>query len=130
MQRRHSLKQRHIKNNAIKINNTSIDRGMYQGDSLPPLLFCLALFPLQPNCSIIQTWRGGGYKNTISHLFYMNDLKFYVENDNDLKPLLEMDFNDDIRMEFGLDKCAKAMFKAGISSNVVPDINTSIKKLQ
>lgn len=45
----------------------------------------------------------------------MDDFKLYASNDNDLKYLVQIvkDFSDDIRMEFGLDKCAKATFKAG-----------------
>ena len=40
----------------------------------------------------------------------MDDLKLFVKNDQHLQGLLIIvkQFSDDIRMEFGLDKCAKA----------------------
>lgn len=49
------------------------------------VLFCL--FLLCPNC----------YKHTINHVFYMDKLKFYARNDNDLKSLLDIvnDFIND-----------------------------------
>ena len=46
----------------------------------------------------------------MSHLFYMDDLKTYIQKkDNELTGLLRTikSFSDDIGMEFGLDKCAK-----------------------
>jgi len=54
----------------------------------------------------------------------MDDLKAYAMNDNQLKNLLDIvnTFSDDIKMEFGLDKCAKATFIKGKltkTSNIV-----------
>ena len=45
----------------------------------------------------------------------MDDLKTYAKSDEDQKGLLKIvkGFGDDIRMDFGLDKCAKATFKWG-----------------
>ena len=52
-------------------------------------------------------------EKTINHLFYMDDLKHYAQNDGELEGLSKTvkAFSDDIGMEFGLDKCAKATFK-------------------
>ena len=71
----------------------------------------------------------------ISHLLYMDDLKTYARNDNEQKKLLDTvkTFSDDIKMEFGLDKCAKATFKKGKlteTSSIKLDINTTIKELE
>ena len=54
----------------------------------------------------------------------MDDLQAYAMNDEHLKKLLEIIkiFSDDIKMEFGLDKCAKATFIKGKltkTSNIV-----------
>ena len=51
----------------------------------------------------------------ISHLFYMDDLKTDAKNDDEQTGLLKAikSFSDDIGMEFGLEKCAKATFKKG-----------------
>ena len=51
----------------------------------------------------------------INHLFYVDDLKLYGTNQNQLKGLdntVKM-VSDDIKMGFGLDKCAKATFRRG-----------------
>ena len=117
----------------IEIPNINIECGIFQGDSLSPLLFCLALFPLSKQLN--ESLRGYKiFNQLISHLFYMDDLKLFAKNDKDLHDLLEIvkAFSDDIGMEFGLDKCAKATFKSGKfikSENVELDINTVIKNL-
>ena len=50
-----------------------------------------------------------------NHLFYVDDLKLYGTSDNQLTGLINTvkNVSDDINMEFGLDKCAKALFKIG-----------------
>ena len=58
-----------ISSREIKINS-----GIFQGDSLSPLLFCIALAPL----SSLLNKSKYGYKISnaiITHLFYMDDLK-------------------------------------------------------
>ena len=51
----------------------------------------------------------------INHLFYVDDLKLYGTSDSQLNGLISTvkKLSDDIQMEFGLDKCAKATFKRG-----------------
>ena len=51
----------------------------------------------------------------LNHLFYMDDLKTFATDDDQQTDLLTIvkTFSDDINMEFGLDKCAKATFKRG-----------------
>ena len=98
-----------ISSREIKINS-----GIFQGDSLSPPLFCIALAPL----SSLLNESNYGYKISnanITHLFYMDDLKTYAKSDEDQKGLLKIvkGFSDDIRMDLGLDKCAKATFKRG-----------------
>ena len=91
-------------------------RGIFQGDSFSPLLFCLPLVPLTSELAT----SGYGYKisNTsapIINLFYMDDLKLYSKNDLEQVGELRIvkQFSDDIAMEFELKKCAKASFKKG-----------------
>ena len=45
----------------------------------------------------------------------MDDLKLFGRNDEELTDLLNRvkEFSDDIGMNFGLEKCAKATFKRG-----------------
>ena len=61
---------------------------IFQGDSLSPLLFCLSLIPLSKELN--RT--GYGYniqKRIMNHLFYMDDLKLFTKDDNDLEGLLQ-----------------------------------------
>ena len=93
----------------------SIKRGIFQGDSISPLLFTMSLNPLSQELQKI----GYGYQldkqTKINHLFYVDDLKLYGTSDNQLNGLISTvkKVSDDIQMEFGLDKCAKATFKRG-----------------
>ena len=93
-----------------------IERGIFQGDSLSPLWFCLALNPL----STLLEDSGLGYRlrrggQVISHLFYMDDLKLFAQTDSQLIDLLRVteNFSNSIRMEFGVDKCAVVHVKQG-----------------
>ena len=118
----------------IKTTSISSKSGIFQGNSLSPLLFCLSLAPL---CTLLNN-TGYGYEvggKKISHLFYMDDLKTYVKNDNQQEGLLKTikTFSDDICMQFGLAKCAKATFKMGKltqTTDITVDTNTTIKELE
>ena len=111
----------------------NIKSGIFQGDSLSPLLFCMALAPLSP---LLQE-SGCGYEiqgKKINHIFVMDDLKTYSKDGNQQTGLLTVvkKFSDDIRMDFGLEKCAKATFKRGKltkTSDLYIDTDTSIREL-
>ena len=118
-------------------DNISIKRGIFQGDSSSPLLFCISLIPL----SLELNFSDCGYKigtERITHLFYMDDLKLYAKDDNELGGLLRIvnGFSYDIGMESGLSKCDKAAFKRGKlgklekSDHVRLDEETVIKDLE
>ena len=64
----------------------------------------------------------------------MDDLKIYAKDDIEMEKLLQTakTFSDEIGMEFGLDKCAKATFKHEKmvnSTNEVFSDNTVVKEL-
>lgn len=64
----------------------------------------------------------------------MDDLKTYAKDDNQETCLLSLvkKFADDIKMEFGLDKYAKATFKRGKLTetfDIQMDLDTCIKEL-
>ena len=121
------------KDGCITTDQMKIKRGIFQGDSFSPLLFCLALVPLT---SVLATY---GYKisNTsapISNLFSMDDLKLYSKNDQERVGELNTvkQFSDNIGMEFGLEKCAKASFKKGklaSTGNIIIDEYTATVEL-
>lgn len=86
-----------------------IKRGIFQGDCLSPLWFCLSLNPLshllEESATGFQFRRGG---MRMPHLLYMDDLKLFSPNAQRLGELLKIteDFSNSIRMELGVDKCA------------------------
>ena len=106
----------------LHIPNVQIKRGIFQGDSLSPLLFCLTIDPL----SKLLKKQNIGYnmgkirgddamKQVISHLLFMDDLKLYADSDENLNKLIQTvhQFSKDIHMDFGLDKCAKCTIRKG-----------------
>ena len=87
----------------------NIRRGIFQGDSLSPILFVLCLIPL----SALLNGMGDGYKlgndrGKINHLLFMDDLKLYAKNEKELDTLVQTVriFSEDIGMGFGIQKCA------------------------
>ena len=73
------------KNTVVKIQ-----RGIFQGDTLSPLLFVIAMMPfnhIHDKCT-------GGYKLTkvqenINRQKYMDDIKLFAKNEKELKTLIE-----------------------------------------
>ena len=93
-------------------DNIDIKRGIFQGDSLSPLLFCISLIPLSLELNSSR-YRYKVIAEHITHLFYMDDLKLYTKDDSELEELLRIvkRFSDDIGTELGLSKCVKATFE-------------------
>lgn len=85
-----------------------IQRGLFQGDALSALWFCLALNPLS---NAIQKKKAGytlsNSNQEVSHALYVDDIKVYSNSSVGLKKILRVieNFSNDIRMNFGLDKC-------------------------
>ena len=74
-------------------------------------------------------------KTKISELLYMDDLKLIDKSDEELQKQIQTvkTFSDDIRMEFGLEKCAEIAFKRGKLvhwQNLVINSNREIQKLE
>ena len=70
--------------NTLNAGDVNINNGIFQGDSLSPILFCVTLIPFRK----LLNNTGYGYKiydNTINHLFYMDNLKLFAKNDQQLK---------------------------------------------
>ena len=87
-----------------------------QGDSLSPLLFCIALIPLTNELNRADCgYQVHGTERNISHLLYMDDLKLLGRNENDLDNEISIvpTISKDINMKFGLEKCARICLKIG-----------------
>ena len=116
------------------LGSVTIRRGIFQGDSMSPLLFVLSLLPL----SILLRREPKGYHlhcgTKINHLLYMDDLKLFARNYTEIESLLHSVsvFSSDIGMSFGLEKCAHLSLHRGkvVASDeiVLPD-GQSIKSL-
>ena len=98
------------------LGTVHIRRGIFQGDSLSPLLFIIAMMPLTK----ILRRHTAGYslgKNEakLNHLLFMDDLKLYGKTDKEIESLVQTVrvFSEDISMEFGIEKCASISIKRG-----------------
>ena len=98
------------------LGSVPIRRGIFQGDSFSPLLFVIALLPL----THILRETGMGYqleKNgaKVNHLFFMDDLKLYGKNEKEIDSLIKTKWqcSEDIKMEFGILKCAMVSLQRG-----------------
>ena len=99
-----------------------IRSGVLQGDSFSPLLFCLAMVPISHALNNTNY----GYKMasgkltktqlTLSHQFYMDDLKLYASSESNLKELLRIveTISLAISMKINLKKCAVAHYVPGL----------------
>ena len=103
----------------MELMEVSIKCGIYQGDSLSPLLFCISLTPLSLLLDPLD-----GYQVTtteqLNHLVYMDDLKLFAKNNSQLHILLRTVkmLSDDVGLIFGLDKCTKFTVTRGKASQV------------
>ena len=71
------------------VAETKIQRGIFQGDALSPLLFIIAMMPLNHILRKCTT----GYKlsrlqEKINHLMYMDDIKLFAKNERELETLI------------------------------------------
>lgn len=100
----------------LNAGSVPIRRGIFQGDALSPLWFCMAIRPLT---SMLNKQNKGYQLETpgirLSHLWYMDDLKLYAGKKEHLQ--LQLDcvkkFSNDIKMTFGLDKCRTSFMEKG-----------------
>ena len=91
-----------------------IRRGIFQGDSLSPLLFCIAHIPLTNELNRADCgYQVHGTERKIRHLLYMDDLKLSDRNENELKNEMKIvqTISKDMNMNFGLEKCSRICFK-------------------
>ena len=86
-----------------------------QGDALSPLLFTIAMMPLNH----IHKKCTAGYKlcksqKKINHLMYMGDIKLFAKNEKEFETLIpaERIYNQDIGIGFGIEKCAILVMKS------------------
>ena len=99
-----------------KLGKVNIRRGIFQGDSLSPLLFVVALIPVTIILRTLkQEYSFGKRKERLNHLLFMDDLKLYGSNDIEIDSLVEVIkiVSGNIGMQFGIDKCDVLKMKRG-----------------
>ena len=92
------------------LSEVKIQRGIFQGDALSPLLIVIAMMPLNHilrKCT--ARYKLSKSQEKINHLMYMEDIKLFVKNEKELETLIQTVriYYQDVRMEFGIEKCVR-----------------------
>ncbi len=92
-----------------------LERGLFQGDSLSPLLFCLCIAALSHGLRKRAGFRSEFHDDPVTHLSFMDDLKVYAENEEQLEDTVQWveEVSAAVGMQMGLKKCAVAHMKRG-----------------
>ena len=100
----------------MALGQVDIRRGIFQGDSLSPLLFIVIMLLL----TLVLRKIRAGYKlakdmKPINHLLFMDDLNLYGASKDQLVSLVQLVriFSQEIKMSFGLDRCAVLEMRRG-----------------
>ena len=92
-----------------QLGEVDIKQSIFQDDYLSPLVFVLALIPLNLILRKAKAaYQFSGSKEKINHLLFMDDLKLQSGNEKGLDWLVQTIrvFSEDIGMEFSIEKCA------------------------
>lgn len=115
-----------------------IRRGIFQGDTLSPLLFCLAIAPISTELDRLAVGfhlRYGDVECHLSHLMYMDDIKLYTNSPSRLQSMVTVveQVAGDVGLEFGLRKCAVLHLQRGLvrsgADPIVADAGTPLSEL-
>jgi len=86
----------HAENKLIETEDIKIQCGIFQGDSLSPLLFCICLIPLTEQLNRLNA----GYveHTTKTKISYMDDLKLIAKSEEELHKQMQTvkTYSDDI----------------------------------
>ena len=98
-----------------RLAEAKIHRGIFHGDALSPLLFIIAMMPLN---HILRKCTAG-YKlsrlqEKVNHSMYMDGIKLFAKNETKLETLIHIvRINSrDIGKEFGIEKCTMLVMKS------------------
>ena len=112
------MKQWKVKltSNGEDIGEVFVRRQIFQGDSRSPLLFVLSMVPLSLILRKVNAaYKWGKKECKVNHLLFMDDLKLYTKNEDQLSMLIRtvQMFSNDIGMEFVMKKCGVLILKRG-----------------
>ena len=105
-----------LTSNGEYLGEVHMKRGIFQGDSLSPLLFVLSMVSLSLILRKVNTsyeWGKKEYK--LNHLLFMDDLKLFSKSEEQMDTLARIVhvFSTDIGMEFEMNKCGVLTMKRG-----------------
>ena len=98
-----------LTSSGTRLAEVNIRGGIFQQDSLSPLLFIVAMVPMTRVLERIevgyQLKKGG---SRVNHLMFMDDIKLFGRSTKEIDTLVQTVriVSGDIRMEFGIEKCA------------------------
>ena len=78
-----------LTSNGEVLGEVDVKRGIFQGDSLSPLLFVLSVVPLSLILRKVKAcyeWGKKEYK--LNHLLFMDDLKLFAKNEEQIDTLV------------------------------------------
>ena len=96
-----------LASNGVFLGNVEIRRGIFQGDSLSPLLFVLCMVQLSLVLRKIKFhYELGDIKTRINHLLFIDDLKLFAKSNDQIGSQVNTVcmFSEDIGMDFGIKK--------------------------
>ena len=98
--------------NSRSIADVTIKCGIYQRNAVIPAV----LGALLDKSAYGYRFKGG---TTINHRLYMNDIKLYAKNEQNIDSLIHLTqvFSSDIGMTFGLAKCRRLIVNRGKVKN-------------
>ena len=105
-----------------------IRRGIFQGDSLSPLVSMICMIPLTQILRKVKSAYTLKNGEKLNHVLFMDDLKIFAKSKREVNGLIStvQILSDDIGMEFGIKKCGVLVLKRGkiLSSEGValPDV--------
>ena len=106
--------QTEVTSSGTSLGNVNIRRGIFQGDSLSPLIFVICMIPLS---KVLRKAKAGYLLGDvkINHLLFIDDLKIFGKNRTEIDSLISTVkvISHDIGMEFGVKKCGIAIMKRG-----------------
>ena len=97
------------------MENVKIKRGIFQRDSLSPLLFVVCLIPFIQILRKVKCGYALKSSDKLNHLIFIDDLKVFAKDEREINFLLStvQMFSNDIEIELGILKCGILAKKRG-----------------
>ena len=112
-----------LTSSGTRLAEVNIRSGIFQGDSLSPLLFIVAMIPMTRALERMEV----GYQlkkgiSRIKHLMFMDDIKLFRGVTKEIDTLVQTVriVSGDIRMEFGIEKYALVNIQRGKATRSDP----------